>query len=227
MTKIIFTLNVAHAYSQAVTDLTYPFLKAYAHKIGADFYVIHERKFPQWPEVYEKMQIYELAEQMRNDWNIYIDCDALVHPDMPDITCHLPMDTVAHNGSDLNTLRWKWDRYFQRDGRFIGSCNWFTLASSWCTDLWHPLEDMTPDQVAASIFPIVAELQAGITPIRLVDDYVLSRNIARYGLKFKTIMDILKSRGFDPPEFLFHLYAIPPEEKVAQLKTVMKQWRLA
>lgn len=67
--KTVFTLNV-DGYAPEITALTYPLIEAYAEKIGADFHIISERKFPEWPVTYEKLQIFELAREMGNDWNI-------------------------------------------------------------------------------------------------------------------------------------------------------------
>ena len=36
------------------------------------------------------------------------------------------------------------------------------------------------------------ELNTVITPEHLIDDYALSRNIAKYGLKFKTVPQIMQ-----------------------------------
>ena len=224
--KTVFTLNIDNTYSKELTDLTYPFIKGYAHKIGANFHVINERKFPDFPIVYEKLQIYELAQEMNNDWNIYFDCDALIHPDLMDVTLHVPFDAVSHMGFDIASFRWKYDRFFKRDGRFIGSCNWFSVASSWCIELWKPIDDMTIDEISENIFPIKSEIVAGIKPIRLIDDYVLSRNIAKYGLKFKSFHTILKELGQDGSELFYHRYAMPPEQKVVLIKQQMKKWGL-
>jgi len=223
--KTIFTLNVDN-YAPEITELTYPLLKRYAKKIGADFHIINERKFPDWPPVYEKLQIYELGQEMENDWNIYIDGDALVHPDTIDWTNHLKKDTVAHNGKDLNDIRWKFDRFFKRDGRFIGSCNWFTVGSDWCIDLWHPLDDLTRAEAVENISACAHELNTIITNDHLIDDYTLSRNIAKYGLKFTTFQQILKDVGFPDCSFFWHLYTIPIEEKVIKMKQVLQGWGL-
>lgn len=125
--KTVFTLNIDN-YAPEITELTYPFLEHYAKRIGADFHVITERRFPGFPPVYEKLQIYRLAQEQANDWNIFFDSDALVHPDTIDFTQHLGKDTVAHNGSDMAAIRWTYDRFFLRDGRNIGSGNWLTIA---------------------------------------------------------------------------------------------------
>ena len=48
MKKIIYTLNLNPADYRQITDLTYPFIKAWAEKIGAEFIEVKDRKFPQW-----------------------------------------------------------------------------------------------------------------------------------------------------------------------------------
>jgi hypothetical protein len=116
--KTIFTLNVDN-YAPEIVALTRPLLERYARRIGAEIYDIAQRRFPEWPVTYEKLQIYRLAQEMENDWNIYIDSDALVHPETIDFTDHLPREVVAHNGADMAALRWKYDRFFIRDGRNV------------------------------------------------------------------------------------------------------------
>ena len=223
--KTIFTLNIDN-YEEKITELTYPLLKRYAKKIDADFYIISERKFPDYPPVYEKLQIYKLAQEMENDWNIYIDSDALVHPDFFDITNHLQKDTVAHNGVDMAGNRWKYDRFFRRDGRHLSSCNWFSIASDWCIDLWKPLDDLTLEEATENITPIVSEVVSGLIPAgHLIDDYVLSRNIAKFGLKFTTINQIVKDTG-DTGNYLWHQYLLSSEDKIMQMKEILNIWKI-
>lgn len=227
MKKTVFTLNIDNAYAPNITELTYPLLRAYAAKIDADFHVITKRRWPNTPPTYEKLQIYHLAQEMKNDWNIYIDSDALVHPDMFDVTSHLSKSIVLHNGIDMASVRWRYDDYFRRDGRNIGSCNWFTAASDWCLDLWHPLVGETIPSVVKNIFPIADEVRAGITAEHLVDDYLLSRNIARYGLKLRTVVDICQElRLAAGSPFLWHIYRVPQEVKVTEMKKVLNGWGL-
>jgi hypothetical protein len=208
MKKCLYLLNIDN-YAPEVTALTYPLIKRYAHKIGAEIVQITERKFPDWPITYEKLQIHRLAQETRADWNIYIDSDALVHPECIDWTNHIPRDTIAHNGIDFAGIRWRYDGYFLRDGRNIGSCNWMTIASSWCIDLWQPL-DISLEEALANIHPTVNELNTVITPEHLIDDYTLSRNIARYGLKVKELRLLEKDLGFGPDAmFFWHVYTVP------------------
>ena len=225
--KTIFTLNV-NGYSPEMTALTYPLIQAYARKIGADFHIITERKFPEWPITYEKLQINELAQQMENDWNIYIDSDALVHPDTPDLTLLLPRDTVAHFGSDFAPTRWKTDRFFHRDGRHISSGNWLALASDLCIELWKPVDDMTPAEAVANIQPSVIERTGGIiTPSHLIDDYILSRNIAKYGLKYVNIREVLEKTYKDGVGFFYHHYLFPIDKKIEEIQGVIEKWQVA
>jgi hypothetical protein len=221
--KTLYTLNI-DGYCPEITELTYPLLKHYASKIGADFHVISKRKFPKFvPPVYEKLQIHDLIKERGDDWAIYVDSDALIHPDFFDLTEHIGMETVLHHGADFANLRWKYDDYFRRDRRNIGSCNWFTVASRWCRDLWHPLDDLSFEEAYENIFPIQNEINTVITRDHLIDDYVLSRNIAKYGLRFNTVIKLLKSLN-DDGNYFWHQYTMTTKEKVEKIKEVLTGW---
>lgn len=213
MKKTLWTLNIEN-YAPALVELTYPLIHAYANKIGAKFQIINDRKFPKMPAVYEKLQIFELG--FENDWNIYIDSDACLFPDMFDVTERISKDTVCHFATDFAGNRWRYDRYFRRDGRDIGSCNWFTVASDWCRDLWHPLDDLTLDEARARIHPIMRETLAGIDREHLIDDYILSRNIARFGLKVKTVRQIMDAAK-DPATYFWHSHTVSLEQKISEI----------
>lgn len=222
MKKVLWTLNIDGNYAPGITALTYPLLKAYAKKIGADFQIITERKNPDFPVVYEKIQISQLGAD--NDWNIYLDSDTLVHPDTFDFTEHMARDTVMHHGSDMAGNRWKYDRFFRRDGRHIGSGNWMAAASDWCTpEFWAPLSDLTVEQAIANIQPTYGEKMNGITAGHLVDDYTMSRNIAKYGLKFTTFGRIMQTANHQG-EYFWHQYLIGIDEKVKQMHEVLIRW---
>lgn len=221
MRKTLWTLNVGN-YAPELCELTYPLLLAYARKIGADFQIINERRFPEMPVTYEKLQIFYLGRG--NDWNVYIDSDAVIFPDMFDITERLTKDTVAHYNRDHCSNRFKMNDFFRRDGRHIGSANWFTVASDWCLDLWHPLSSVASQNILANypetlreIRPIVVERQAGITPEHLIDDYTLSLNIARYGLKFTTVAEIMRQSN-DQGIYAWHTHRMPVKKKLEQVR---------
>lgn len=220
--KCIWTLNIDN-YAPEITATTYPWIKYYADKIGADFRILDERKYPEAPATYEKLQLFTEGEAY--DWNIYIDSDALVHPDMFDVTRHIHPDTVLQYGNDLAGTRWKDDKYFRRDTRQISSCNWFTVASSDCLDLWHPLEDLSIAQALSNLKPQLKEAST-CNDGHLIDDYVLSRNIARYGLRYSTFLKLLKYLHSEDAQFFFHSHLLTRKEKTYVLPRVMEErWK--
>lgn len=220
--KCVWTLNIGN-YAPEITAVTYPHIKAWAEKIDADFRLIKKRKYPDAPITYEKLQLHTLGEKY--DWNIYIDSDALIYPDLFDPTLHIYPDTVMQYGCDMVGTRFKDNKYFRRDTRRISSCNWFTMASSDCLDLWHPLEDMTVEQALANIKPQLKELKT-CNDGHLIDDYVLSLNISRYGLHYKKFMDLLKYLHCEGSQFLFHSHLFTRQEKAYILPRVMEErWK--
>jgi hypothetical protein len=222
MKKTLFTLSVDN-YAPEITAITFPMLKRYADKIGAEFFVIKERRYPDFPPVYEKLQIYDLGKE--NDWNIFVDADTMLRVDLPDVTALVPKDTVLFHGKDFASSRWKYDGYFMRDGRHIGACNWFAVASNWCLDLWHPL-DIPLSNAVENITLVPAEEKTVVTNDHLIDDYTLSRNIARYGLKHQTIESIMASYNLRSADYLWHDYLISVDEKVQWMLKIKKAWGL-
>lgn len=253
MKKVVYTLEVGD-YSREIVALTRPLLENWVDKIGAELCVIRERAWPEYSPTYEKLQIYELGQILNADWNIYVDADALVHPDFFDPTDHVSKDTVLHNWRDMAGNRWKYDRFFRRDGRHIGSGNWFTIASDWCIDLWKQPDDISYADCVANIRPILFELQsemfdvddkgqrvldessetgfkmrpkAVVTAEHLVDDYILSRNIAKYGLKFTTLRDVLAKIGHQDSGYLWHEYVLTADDKVAAMRKKLREWGIS
>jgi hypothetical protein len=223
MKKALWTL-VVDGYSKEITDRTHPLLKYYAKKIGAEFRIITERRFPEFPPEYEKLQIFELGRDC--GWNLFLDSDALVNPDLFDLTEHVAKDTVMHYSADFAGHRWAYDRFFRRDGRNIGDCGWFTLASDWCHEVWEPLTDMTCAEAEAQIFPVRCESQVGMTARHCVDGYAVGRNIAKYGLKFEKYLDLLKKLGREGETYFWHQCLIPREQKIEEMDKVLKIWGL-
>lgn len=222
MKKTVWTLNIGD-FAPTITEITYPLMRHYANKIGAEFRIITERKFPaEYPIPYEKLQIHELGRD--SEWNIFFDADALIHPECIDFTQYLTKDTVAHNGRDFAAVRWRYDKYFLRDGRNIGSCNWLAIASDWCLDLWKPLDDLTLEQAVDNITLTVAENRCGVMrPDHLLDDYTLSRNIARFGLKHTTVMELTQKIFGREIACFWHAYTLPIADKTAQMRRVVKR----
>ena len=225
--KTIYTLNVDN-YEPRIRELTYPLMAAFAKKIGAETVEITGRNRPDWPITIEKFQVAEASVQRGDDWSIFIDADTLISPEMFDPTEHMSMDTVAHNGKDMSGIRWGYDKYFRRDSRHIGSCTWFVIASRWCVeDLWaFPQDDL--ETTLSKINITIQERASGHCKTEhLIDDYTLSRNIARFGLKFDTITDICGRLGYKNPDgrafnpYLWHKYTMGTDQKVLEMLGIL------
>jgi ethanolamine utilization microcompartment shell protein EutS len=85
---------------------------------------------------------------------------------------------------------------------------------------------MTLEEALSNITPTVNERNTVITGEHLIDDYVLGRNIAKYGLKFTTVREIHQKMNLGESGYLWHQYTITPEEKVIKMKEVLKAWQL-
>ncbi len=223
MKKALFTLNVNN-YEPKLRELTYPLLKLYARKIKADFIEITERKFPEYPVVCEKWQIYERGKGY--DWIIYFDADALVHPETIDFTCWLDDETCAHNGQDAAAIRFHYDEFFKRDGRNIGTCGWLTIAPQRCIGLWEPPE-LSPEEIIDRCYPTIMEWNCGlIDKEHLTDDYNMSRNLARRGFKHTTLMELLPKIGLPDANFFWHAYTVSGEKKYKLMREIIWSWHI-
>jgi hypothetical protein len=223
-------LNIGD-YEPKIRELTRPYLEAYAIKCGMEICEITERKFPEWPVTYEKLQIYELGKD--NDWNLYVDSDALIHPDLIDFTEILDKDTVFFYGKDFWSQRWRYDKYARRDGRHISACTWFVLCSDWTIDLWRPNEDLGPEEAIRNIKPVQVEINYAKYmgesmkgyATHLIDDYTLSRNIAKFGLKHKTVNEINEELKLNQHPYFAHIYLDDPETKYEFLMDHHQAWK--
>ena len=91
MKKLLVTLNI-NDHDKEITELTFPYMKKYAQNIGADFYIIKERKFLNLPVMLEKFQIYNISKDY--DWIIYLDADCIINPKTIDLTSLVEKDRV-------------------------------------------------------------------------------------------------------------------------------------
>lgn len=216
--KTIYTLDVDN-YAPEMTEITFPFMKRYADKIGAEFHVITDRRFPDAPPTYEKFQIYELAREHKNDWSIFFDADVLIHPDLLDVTSRTPKDTVVVIGTGCSACWYRLNEFSLRDGRYASTGNWFSAVSDWCLDYWHPL-DIPLETAVKDIFISANDVKRGTTPRHMIDEYTATRNIARYGLKYFKLID-LDSASFSPL-LMHHYVGIPTPEKVAKFRATLQ-----
>lgn len=156
-------------YFPELCALTIPTIKFWAKKLNAKLNIITTRKFLDWPILYEKMQVFE--DGQNSDWNILLDADTLVHPrTLNPLNVNVKPNQVgcritypAHNL--LQT-----DEFFIKDGRDLGLSTSAVITSRQCHNLWRPLE-MTPQEACEKI----------LIERKVVDEYTISRNLAKYG----------------------------------------------
>jgi hypothetical protein len=229
MKKLVATMCIDN-WEPEITSRTFPLMKYYAKKIGADFWHIDKRKYPNCPLGYERFQIYDIADNY--DWVIQLDADLVMHPDMPDLTSFVYKDTILISNPDVSTKRFIADKYFMRDGRYISIPGFFTVTSDWCKDFWQLPDDLSPEQAIAQVTPLQHEWERWenkkFDGSHLVVDYIWSRNVARYGLKYKTFQEIFVPPRLNPIEdYVMHNCILPAHHKREHVKNVVeKYWKL-
>ncbi len=184
MRKLIHVVNINDFFPE-LFELTYPTIRSYAERNGYMINMITERKFPDYPINYEKMQVYEDGKDA--EVNILCDADMLIHPEFPDVTEFLKRDSIAFN--DNYNISWKYHvdriRYFMRDGRDVGIATNFVVSSDWTHDVWEPLSLSQKDiEDLAKKENTDTGGADGRGWGHYADEFALSYNMAKYGLKY-------------------------------------------
>lgn len=172
----VHTMNIGNFFPE-LTELTLPTIEDYCRRINADFNIITERIYPEKYVLLEKLQVYEQGKDY--DYNIFLDADILVHPDAYNpFNTYIPTATVAFKDNYHATNQLKSDIYFERDGRNVGISTCAVFTDKYTHELWKPL-DMPLEQIKDNA------IQDGKSKFwRVIDEYALSRNFARYGFKY-------------------------------------------
>lgn len=232
MKKLIVTMCMNN-WEPEITSQTYPLMKFHAKKIGADFLILDERKFPNLPLQCERFQIYDLVDDY--DWIIQLDADLLMHPDMPDVTEFITKETVLVSTWDWCTKRFRMDEYFRRDARHISIPGFFTVTSDWHKDFWRLPEDLSIEQCIERTTPVLHEFAGRrMGSDHIVYDFILSRNVARYGLKVESLQNLfnkcsqpgrMQLGGIE--DFIMHNSYLPLEHKKLHIAQVLeKHWKI-
>lgn len=161
-------------YFPELWELTYPTIKAYAERIGADLNVITERSFHTMHVNYEKFNVY--YDGVNYDANFLVDADVLIHDQFPDFTLIVPNHKVAFNDNYHASSKFKIEDsiYFQRDGRDVGIASNAVITYKSTHDLWEPLYGKYNIELDD-----VLKVREGD-----IDEFTLSLNLAKYGLKY-------------------------------------------
>lgn len=171
--KCVYVLATP-GYAPEMCSITLPNIQRFAERIGADFRIISERKFPSFPVNYERVQIYELGKEY--DWNINIDADIVIGDKLVD-----PCERIKTNQVGI-VMRFILDefidtagnRFFERDKRNIGIVDTMVVTSRLTHDLWEPL----PGEFES----YTRYFRDGVT--RRISEYCLSQNFAKYGHRY-------------------------------------------
>lgn len=212
--KTIYVLNIDN-YLPEITSITYPLIRDYCKRIGAEFIEIKDRKFKDYPITYEKLQIYELGKN--SDWNIYIDSDVLISPYLQDITNDVNHNTVIIKDGFKADLKFPINSYLLRDGRNFGVSGCLIACSNICHDFWRPIE-ISSEEMINNIMISEENIQKGLTKGHYSDEYAFTMNVARFGLK---CIGLKKWEH----EFIYHPYDYDnQEDKLNDLKRVLREW---
>lgn len=216
--KALVTLRIGD-FLPRLWELTRPFMEGWAMKIGAEFIVIDKRiltvEGDGKPLNYEKFQVHKIAPDY--DWTFFLDCDAWIHIDTPDWSEMVnDKGVVMFNGIDNRLNRFKASNYSRRSNCRLGACTWNVICSDWTADLWTPPEDY--EAACANITLQWNEAKTAHCPRNhLIDDYQLSENVARYGLRYKTLNELCQAMSH-PPMYYQHLYNCEEYDKLKAMR---------
>jgi len=197
-------------YFPELWNLTLPTIENYAKRIGADLNIITERKFPEMHIHYEKMQVWNDGKEY--DANFLLDCDILINDGFPDFTTIVPRGHVGFNDNyhASNKYNIKENIYFQRDGRDVGIASNAVIGYKETHDIFKPIVDFTMDK-----WNEISTVRVGD-----IDEYVLSYNLAKYGLKYTGITWLDWQRYY-----FVHLGTEPRDECIETAKTILTIWK--
>lgn len=221
MRKLLHVVNINNFFPELFV-LTYPTIKAYAEKHGFIINLITERKFPDYPINYEKLQVYEDGKDV--ELNMLCDADMLIHPHFPDVQSFLSPLAVAFNDNYNISHKYDVDRikYFVRDGRDVGIATNLVVSSRLTHDIWEPLS-YSPKEIED--FAKKESTEGVNNPSQrgwghYADEFALSFNLAKYGLKYQGICP----KDWQRP-YIVHVGTGDKEKSLKLAKETLEQWQ--
>ena len=205
-------------YLPDLCAVTFPNLQEFADRLGAEFKVIRDRKFPTFPPSYEKLQIHELGRDY--DWNILIDADIIIHPDMPDPRTRTGKSSLGvYYGYDLRVAMKRMDPYMisyakAHHNRFHGVVTNFLVSGRAVHDIWTPLDVS------------FEECKDWCCRPHILDEYAVSRNLGQFNIPYKAFL--LESEQW----LVYHINAEnrnvdgekPYLDSLNKAKALLKEW---
>lgn len=193
--KIRVYVLVVDNYLPEVCNFTLPLIKKYSKKINAEFFIINERKYSDLPITYEKMQIYELGKDY--DYNILIDADMIIHPNMYNIFDIIPENCIC-----------AWHAYPNKLYPIeYGIATNFIVVPKFCHNVWKPFDEP---------YERLKELKRDF----IFDEYCFSYNYKKYGYKISGL-EIPNSYG----KLFYHLNVNTDNKDSEQIKDELERWK--
>ena len=224
MKKLLVTLNIGD-YDKDITGITFPYMREYAKNIGADFHVITERKFPDFPLMIEEFQMYEFSQTY--DWIIFLDGDCLINPNTVDLTTLVEEDTVIiakYNPPDHHfhpeNIEGEYNLKYYAPFFFLV----FHKNSRDCVkpytnpyDYYEHINLNSTHPEMKNYMKIRSHLTEKEIKDTLIDEFLLTLNLHRYNIKTNTLVE-------DFPDLLAISHTSDTkEEKIKQLKESIKR----
>jgi len=218
--SVIYVVRV-NDYLPKVCEYTLPTIESYAKKVKAEVHYITERKFPDWPASYEKLQVYELG--IENEWNYVIDADMLLHPDLPKVTLRVrPCDFGIYYAYSIDKVYYRIDNYFERykllnHKHVDGIVTNFILFNFMIHDVYQPLEGVFSDWKGSCIRD------------HILDEYCITRNIAKLNIPYTGMLlghENLLLHHLQGEFDTFNQRKKSEDEMVEEAKQVLKDWNV-
>jgi hypothetical protein len=208
MTKKVWALRIGN-YWPEMCSISMPLIQYWAEKNGWKFETISIRAWPEMPVTYEKLQVSFRGSHATH--NLLLDLDLLLRPDFVDPSQWIHPAFVASSYAFDALTMFKPDKYFVRDGRNIGIAGGCVYSTELTHEVWEPAYDLSGQQILEST-----------KRAHIADEFCLSRNLAKYGLKHTGISQ-------DPDRYLVHigaegLSAEEKAEKVKQAWNIIDDW---
>lgn len=167
----IHLLNIGNFFPE-LTELTYPTIESFAKRIKAKINIITKMKISSDNILAEKLQVYEDGKEY--DYNIFLDLDLLIHPQCYNPFKNIPPFHVAFKDAHYANEIFKQDEVFKNDPRNVGVSTCCVFSTRETHQLWKPISELNLEQITNNI----------IQDRKNIDEYTLSRNLAKYSIKY-------------------------------------------
>ena len=203
MNILIHVVNINN-YFPELFNITIKTIERYADKINAKLNIINNRKYLDWPVLTEKLQVYDYG--INADWNLLIDADILISKHAYNPFKYFDIRKVGNKDEYLASNQLRIDKYFIRDGRNLGLSGCLLATSRLTHELWEFPKDLTKEELLNNI----------LMERKIVDEYVVSRNLAKYGLKYQELFPV---KDYD---LFYHLGCYAQDEN--EILDLAKRW---